>query len=73
MKVDGHYIRMKDCLWFKGRADAILEAKNAVEREKRLSWLSEGILAFCLNPSASRLKTNDAERLLFKQFIEGRR
>ena len=50
MRVNGRIIKFKDCGWFADKEPLIIAAKNPTEREKRLDWLSQGLLKFNMNP-----------------------
>ena len=51
MNILGHTVTMAESSrFFKDRNSLITDAANAAERRKRLEWLAEGCLQFCLNP-----------------------
>lgn len=73
MNVNGHYIRFRDATnWFATREPLITAAKNPAEQEKRLDWLSQGILRFNLNPDSSVFKFggDPKEKQMWNEFIQ---
>jgi hypothetical protein len=49
MRVSGHSVTITDARkFFKTHEPLISDSANAPEMEKRLNWLSQGILRFCL-------------------------
>ena len=68
MRVKNVCIHFNSCAWFEDRCPAITDAKNALEREIRLIWLSEGVLGCNLfqqsDPGTAKKEIN-----LFWEFV----
>ncbi len=62
---------LKQCAykWFEGKVPDIWEAKNVLEKHKRLQWLAEGSLAYHLSRFTTPLPPVQSELDLFAEFM----